>query len=109
MLTFTFAIFPYCVQEENSGKSISLLYNFGVLPITSRFTLVLTHTVLSQPTWVNEKSIRKYGYLPEEGSIAFVCGLPSVYDALCGPRGEPLKVGSALSNIGFEESQVIKF
>jgi hypothetical protein len=30
----------------------------------------------------------------------FVCGLPGVYDALCGPRGEPLLPGSALRDLG---------
>ena len=63
-----------------------------------------------EATWVNEASIRKHGFAPkEEGSAVFVCGLPSVYDALCGPRGQPLEEGSALARIGFTNEQVTKF
>ena len=39
----------------------------------------------------------------------FVCGLPGVYDALCGPRGEPLLPGSALHDLGYTDEMVVKF
>ena len=41
---------------------------------------------------------------------AFVCGLPGVYDALCGPRTAPgLAEGSALANLGYTADRVVKF
>ena len=40
----------------------------------------------------------------------FVCGLPGVYEKLCGGRQTKEVVpGSALANLGYSERHVIKF
>lgn len=59
--------------------------------------------------WVNQDTIRRHGYPPADDTKVFVCGLPSVYDKLCGPRGSPLAEGSALANLNYTEEQVLKF
>ena len=39
-----------------------------------------------------------------------VCGLPRVYDDLCGPRGEAaVREGSVLHSLGYTEEHVVKF
>lgn len=59
--------------------------------------------------WVNEAKIRIHGYPPSPNGLVFVCGLPGIYDKLCGPRTESnLAVGSALYNLGYDDRTVVK-
>lgn len=59
--------------------------------------------------WVNEAKIRAHGYPPSLDGLVFVCGLPGIYDKLCGPRSQPeLAVGSALHTLGYDERMVVK-
>jgi len=60
--------------------------------------------------WVSEDKIRKYAFAPGTASRVVVCGLPGVYDKLCGSRFDcnSLQVGSALSNLGFKADCVYK-
>jgi cytochrome-b5 reductase len=58
---------------------------------------------------VSESVIRKHALAPAVDSKVFVCGLPGVYDALCGPRGAPLRPGSALHSLGYTDGMVVKF
>lgn len=60
--------------------------------------------------WVSEEKIRKYGFLPHgPSSVVCVCGLPGVYEKICGSRfTDELEVGSALHRIGFSSEQVLK-
>jgi len=60
--------------------------------------------------WVSEDKIRKYAYPPSgPSSVVCVCGLPGVYDKICGSRfTDELQVGSALHRIGFSSEQVFK-
>ena len=60
-------------------------------------------------SWINEESIRKYAFTPASDNKVFVCGLPSVYEKVCGARGEPLDPNSALGRLGFANENVIKF
>ena len=45
---------------------------------------------------------------PSESTAVFVCGPPPMYDALCGPRGEP-EIAGALAELGYARDQVFKF
>jgi NAD(P)H-flavin reductase len=60
--------------------------------------------------WVNEQTILAHAF-PSRGSEhkVFVCGLPSVYENLCGPRGAELRPGSVLHKMGFANASVVKF
>ena len=59
--------------------------------------------------WINEDKLRRHGFPPGENSRVVVCGLPGVYDKLCGPRTDPaLAPGSALYNLGYSSSMVVK-
>ena len=59
--------------------------------------------------WVSEETLRRRAFPPTPDGLVFVCGLPSVYEKLCGPRGAPLAKYSALHNLGYEDANVIKF
>lgn len=60
-------------------------------------------------TWINQTSIEKYAFKPSGDTRVFVCGLPSVYEALCGARGTPLTADSALGRLGYDKKVVVKF
>ena len=38
--------------------------------------------------WIDKAKIEKYCFPPAEDTLLFVCGLPPMYKALCGPREE---------------------
>jgi cytochrome-b5 reductase len=58
---------------------------------------------------VNEDKIKRYGHPPSDDTLVVVCGLPGVYDKLCGPRSElDLAPGSALANLGYTGPMVAK-
>ena len=43
-------------------------------------------------------------------ALVFVCGVPAMYDALCGPRGEKeLPPDSALATLGYTADMIFKF
>jgi NAD(P)H-flavin reductase len=58
--------------------------------------------------WVDEAVIRRHAHAPAPDTRVIVCGLPGVYDAICGPRKEALREGSYLANIGFTDAMVVK-
>mmetsp|Transcript_31212 Transcript_31212/g.42644 ORF Transcript_31212/g.42644 Transcript_31212/m.42644 type:complete len:202 (+) Transcript_31212:336-941(+) len=59
--------------------------------------------------WVDGQKIQKYCCPPSESTRVIVCGLPGVYDKLCGPRLEPaLAEKSVLAELGYTAEMVIK-
>ena len=60
--------------------------------------------------WVDEEKIKKYGFPPAKDTMVLVCGLPAVYDKICGPRcSSSLPEYSALKNLGYSDEMVLKF
>lgn len=60
--------------------------------------------------WVDEARVKEYAFPPADDTQVFVCGLPSVYDSLCGPRTEKaLAPMSVLSRLGYSADMVFKF
>jgi cytochrome-b5 reductase len=60
--------------------------------------------------WVDEAKVKQFGFPPAADTKVFVCGLPSVYASLCGPRGEKgLAEGSVLQRLGYTQEMVFKF
>ena len=61
--------------------------------------------------WVTELVLRKHAFPPAADTRVFVCGLPRVYESLCGPREEAgaLREGSALHKLGYSAEMVVKF
>jgi cytochrome-b5 reductase len=60
--------------------------------------------------WVNEDKIRKYAFPPSPTSRVFICGLPGIYDKLCGPRTEmAVATDSVLYQLGYCDKMVVKF
>ena len=66
--------------------------------------------VAAENGWVDQRVIEAHAFPPSRSTLTFVCGLPGVYDALCGPRTAPgLAEGSALANLGYTADRVVKF
>ena len=58
---------------------------------------------------MNEEKILKYGAAPALTTRVLVCGLPGVYDKLCGFRDNPfIPPHSALGKLGYTDEMVIK-
>ncbi len=58
---------------------------------------------------MNEEKIRKYGFPPSDSTRLLVCGLPGVYEQLCGNRDtEEITPCSVLDRIGYKKNMVIK-
>jgi len=68
-----------------------------------------TATYTAETGWIDEAKIQKYAFPPSEDTMVFVCGLPPMYEALCGPRNEKeLKEGSTLLKLGYTQDMVAK-
>eukprot|EP00961_Rhodomonas_salina_P197128 2660556-Rhodomonas_salina.2 len=66
----------------------------------------ITHGVHS---WIDEKTVKEHAFPPAADTQVFVCGLPSVYESLCGPRTEKaLAPMSVLARLGYTEDMVFK-
>ena len=53
---------------------------------------VSTDTYVAETGWIDAAKIAKYAPPPSADSLVFVCGLPPMYDVLCGPRTEKARV-----------------
>jgi len=68
------------------------------------------HHHQQQQGWVDEELVQEFAHPPADDTQVFVCGLPSVYDSLCGPRNEKgLAPMSVLSRLGYSAEMVFKF
>ena len=72
------------------------------------------HSITHSPTicvqgWVNDVRIQEHGFPPSPCGRVVVCGLPGVYEKICGPRtSQALSVDSALYRLGYSDDMVIK-
>ncbi len=58
---------------------------------------------------MNEEKLRKYAFPPACDTRVLVCGLPGVYDKLCGPRDSTtLSPDSYLFQLGYSVEMVVK-
>lgn len=68
-----------------------------------------TPTYTAETGWIDQAKIEKYAFPPSEDTLVFVCGLPPMYNALCGPRTEKdVKEGTVLSKLGYSATMVAK-
>ena len=70
------------------------------------------HLLEKELGWINADKISKHAAsTPDDDKhVIMVCGLPSVYDNLCGPRKDPiLSPKSQLYKLGYRDHQVLKF
>lgn len=68
-----------------------------------------TATYIAETGWVDAAKIQKYAFAPSADTLVFVCGLPPMYEHLCGPRGEKtIKEGSVLQKLGYDASMLAK-
>ena len=60
--------------------------------------------------WIDKDRVERLCFPPAEDTLVFVCGVPAMYDALCGPRGEKeLPPDSALAALGYTADMIFKF
>jgi hypothetical protein len=60
--------------------------------------------------WVDRAKIETFCHPPSDETLVFVCGLPQLYAAMCGPRDEKgVAEGTILAELGFTEDMVVKF
>jgi len=68
-----------------------------------------TPTFTAETGWIDEAKIAKYAFAPSEDTLLFVCGLPPMYTALCGPRTEKeLGEGTVLQKMGYTTKMIAK-
>ncbi len=97
----------YCVGSRWSNVHIGFkTKNEYIPPSLPKNYEQLQHACLG---WINEEKIKMYAFSPHIHTRVIVCGLPGVYDKLCGPRFvNALEKGSVLDNLGYSEDMVIK-
>ena len=60
--------------------------------------------------WVSKAVLARHAHPPSASTRVFVCGLPGVYEAMCGSRLEPgIARGSILHLLGYADESVVKF
>ena len=53
--------------------------------------------------------MEQFAHPPSAETLVFVCGLPALYEVLCGPRTEKeLAEGSVLQQLGYTSDMVAK-
>ena len=58
----------------------------------------------------HQAKIAKYCAGPAEDACVFVCGVPALYAALCGPRDQKgVAAGTVLQRLGYLDHMVFKF
>lgn len=68
-----------------------------------------TDGVARELGWVSQDMISRHAHAPAADTRALVCGLPAVYDAICGPRlVAGVAPGSYLAALGYSDEMVIK-
>jgi len=68
-----------------------------------------TSTYIAELGWVDAAKIEKYAFAPSEDTLVFVCGLPIMYNMLCGPRTDKeVSEGTVLHKLGYTSSMVAK-
>jgi len=59
--------------------------------------------------WVDEAKVLKHAFPPAPDVLTMVCGVPGLYDVMCGPRTEEdVKEGSVLARLGYSKDMVGK-
>ena len=57
-----------------------------------------------------QENVRKLAFPPADDTQVLVCGLPSVYESLCGPQSQKsLAPMSVLARLGYSQDMVYKF
>lgn len=70
---------------------------------------VSTPAYTAESGWIDEAKIVEHCHPPAEDTLLFVCGLPSMYAALCGPRTQQeVAAGTVLAKLGYTASMVSK-
>ena len=47
-----------------------------------------TDHMTAETGWIDEAKVKAYAFPPSEDTLVFVCGVPGLYELLCGPRGD---------------------
>ena len=59
--------------------------------------------------WVDEAKVKANCFPPAADVLTMVCGVPGLYDVMCGPRTDgEVKEGSVLARLGYTKDMVAK-
>jgi len=59
--------------------------------------------------WIDQAKVAQFCHPPSEETMVMVCGVPAMYEALCGPRQDrALAKGSVLEQMGYSDTMVAK-
>ena len=68
-----------------------------------------TDTYTAATGWIDAAKLEQHAFAPSDDTMLFVCGLPAMYDSLCGPRNEKeVAQGTVLQQMGYDASMVAK-
>mmetsp|Transcript_15450 Transcript_15450/g.39854 ORF Transcript_15450/g.39854 Transcript_15450/m.39854 type:complete len:299 (+) Transcript_15450:30-926(+) len=68
-----------------------------------------TPTYTAETGWIDADKVARYAHPPSEDTLLLVCGLPPMYESLCGPRTEKeVADGTVLHTLGYSASMVSK-
>ena len=58
---------------------------------------------------MDEDKVKRFCFAPGADVLTLVCGVPGLYDVMCGPRTEgEVKEGSVLARLGYTKDMVAK-
>jgi ferredoxin-NADP reductase len=90
---------PSIPQDEKAAKGVTICSK----------VIGSGESIIKEMGWVSQKHIEDYAFAPSENHIVCVCGLPAVYEKICGSRFESeLAPNSALAKLGYKAKHVIK-
>ena len=92
------------------GKRFKLVYLVGATadaPAPEGWAS--TASYVAETGWIDEATLKKHAFPPKDDTLVFVCGVPGMYETLCGPRTDKeLKEGSLLQKLGYTKEMVAK-
>jgi NAD(P)H-flavin reductase len=111
------------IYGNRTLRDILLKDELDQLETDSNGQLKVVHVIGSKdttkgsiPEWdgevghVSKHHVEKYAHSPKSSTLVFLCGVPGMYETMCGPRTEDeLKPGTVLDQLGFKTRQIYKF
>lgn len=95
---------------SESSSRFKLVYVVGDKPNEpTDMTWTSTDQYTATMGWIDRAKVEKYCHPPADDTLVMVCGVPALYEALCGPRQtKELADGSILQQLGYSAHMVAK-
>lgn len=90
--------------EELGGGRVKVVYVVG-----SKRGMPPIEGWDGQRGWVDQDKVKEFCFGPGDDVLTMVCGVPGLYDVMCGSRAEPeIKEGTVLAKLGYTKDMVAK-